>query len=154
VKIFSVSKLDKKWRNMYRLTSFGCRSPWARRGLGKSGISLIPAGMFPDDATSFPVKVQKIPCSDAQGISEYRVETAELFGAFAWARNTKRAKFPVSSQLAGNSRATEDPNTEDAARRLSGFDSRLLTPQSPHKTQSFHHQFAELTLYEIEMLSG
>ena len=91
----------KKWRNMYRITSFGCRSPWTRTGLGKSGISLTPAGMFPDRAISFPVKMQKIPCSDAQGISEYRIEIAERLGAFAWARNPQRAKFPVFSQLAG-----------------------------------------------------
>jgi len=58
--------------------------------------------MFPDGAISFPVKLQKIPCSGAQGISQYRFEIAELFGASAWARNTQRAKFPVFSQLAGN----------------------------------------------------
>ena len=57
---------------------------------------------FPDDPIYFPVKPQEIPCLDAQGISEYRLEIAELFGAFAWAENTQRAKFPVFSQLAGN----------------------------------------------------
>ena len=45
---------------------------------------------------------KKFPVWDAQGISEYRLEIAELFGAFAWAENTQRAKFPVFSQLAGN----------------------------------------------------
>jgi hypothetical protein len=102
VKIFSISKLDKKWRNMYRLTfcwlsfSFG-----PRQDLAKAGFSLVLGGMFPDGAISFPVRLQKIPCSDAQGISEYRVEIAELFGAVAWVRHTQRAKFPVFSQLAG-----------------------------------------------------
>ena len=100
VKILAVSKPDKKWRNMYRLTSVGCRSSldadrtWQRRDFPN------PC-RFPDGAISFPVKLQKIPCSDAQGISEYRVEIAELFDAFAWARNTQQAKFPVFSQLAG-----------------------------------------------------
>ena len=37
------------------------------------------------------------PCSDAQGIIEYRVEIAERFGAFAWPRHIQRAKFPVFS---------------------------------------------------------
>ena len=105
MKIFSVGKLDKKWRNMYRLTSVDCRSPldpdstWQKRDFPN------PC-RFPDGAISFPVKLQKIPCSDAQGISEYRVEIAELFDAFAWARNTQQAKFPVFSQLAGNFEAS------------------------------------------------
>ena len=100
MKILAVSKPDKKWRNMYRLTSVGCRSPldpdrtWQRRDFPN------PC-RFPDGAISFPVKLQKIPCSDAQGISEYLVEIAELFDAFAWARSAQRAKFPVFSQLAG-----------------------------------------------------
>src|SRR5215469_18142693 len=93
---------------MYRLTSIGCRLPWIRTRLGKSGISLIPARMFPDGAISFPVKLQKIPCSGVQGISQYRFEIAQLLGAFAWARNTQRAKFPVFSQLAGNLGAQGD----------------------------------------------
>src|SRR5215472_4654308 len=48
------------------------------------------------------VSPKKFPVWDAQGISEYRLEIAELFGAFAWAENPQRAKFPVFSQLAGN----------------------------------------------------
>ena len=93
MKILAVSKPDKKWRNMYRLTSVGCRSPldrdrtWQRRDFPN------PC-RFPDGAISFPVKLQKIPCSDAQGISEYLVEIAELFDAFTWPRNTQRAKIP------------------------------------------------------------
>ena len=93
VKILAVSKPDKKWRNMYRLTSVGCRSSldadrtWQRRDFPN------PC-RFPDGAISFPVKLQKIPCSDAQGISEYLVEIAELFDAFTWPRNTQRAKIP------------------------------------------------------------
>src|SRR5215831_15213528 len=83
------------------LTSFGCWPPvdpdrtWQKRDFPNPH-------RFPDGAISFPVKLQKIPCSDAQGISEYRIEIAELFDAFAWARNAQRAKFPVFSQLAGN----------------------------------------------------
>ena len=102
MKILAVSKPDKKWRNMYRLTSVDCRSPldpdstWQKRDFAN------PC-RFPDGAI---FKLQKIPCSDAQGIAEYRVEIAELFDAFAWARSAQRAKFPVFSQLAGIFRST------------------------------------------------
>ena len=60
VKILAVSKPDKKWRNMYRLTSVGCRSPldrdrtWQRRDFPN------PC-RFPDGAISFPVTLQKFP---------------------------------------------------------------------------------------------
>jgi hypothetical protein len=51
---------------------------------GDIAISLIimeSSLMAPSDS----LLTRKIPCSDAQGISAYRFEIDELFGAFAWA---------------------------------------------------------------------
>src|SRR5215472_10857636 len=63
---------------------------------------------------------KKIPCSDAQGISEYRVEIAEPFDAFAGAQNTQRAKFPVFFPASREFPGHGGPG--DAATRLSGLD--------------------------------
>jgi len=72
----------------------------------RPGIFLIPAGSLMARSHSL-LSWQKIPCSDAQGISEYRVEIAVLFGAHASPESPNGSKFAVFSQLAGNFRTTE-----------------------------------------------
>jgi len=96
VKIFTVSKPDKKWRNMYRLTSVDCRSPldpdstWQKRDFPN------PC-RFPDGAISFPVKLQKFPVRTRRELPSIVLKLL----SYSWGRSAQRAKFPVFSQLAG-----------------------------------------------------
>ena len=96
MKIFTVSKPDKKWRNMYRLTSVDCRSPldpdstWQKRDFPN------PC-RFPDGAISFPVKLQKFPVRTRRELPSIVLKLL----SYSWGRSAQRAKFPVFSQLAG-----------------------------------------------------
>ena len=101
VKIFTVSKPDKKWRNMYRLTSVDCRSPldpdstWQKRDFPN------PC-RFPDGAVSFPVKLgKKFPVRTRRELPSTALKLLRCSAHLLGHETPNGQKFPVFSQLAG-----------------------------------------------------